>query len=96
MSKKRRQFTPEFKAEVIALCRTGNRTAGQVARDLGICASVVQRWVQQSKVNPVAESGGLTGAEREELTRLRKEIVRLRMEREILKKAATFFARENV
>jgi transposase len=42
MSKKRRQFTPEFKAEVIALCRTGNRTAGQVARDLGICASVVQ------------------------------------------------------
>lgn len=96
MSKKRRQFTPEFKAEVVALCLAGDRTTGQVARDLGICTSVVQRWVQQSKGNPLADSGGLTGAEREELKRLRKENSRLRMEREILKKAAAFFARENV
>ena len=97
MSKSRRKFTDEFKAEVVGLCLTGERSIGQVARDLGISDSVVQRWVGKAK----AASGGANGAgvlsdaEREELNRLRKENVRLRMERDILKKAAAFFAKEN-
>jgi transposase len=100
MSKQQhRKFTPEFRAEVVALCLAGDRSRAQVARDLGLGESMVSKWVQQAKsvmpgVSPVV-SGGLNDAEREELTRLRKENARLRMEREILKKATVFFAAEN-
>lgn len=99
MSKKRRQFTEEYKAEVVALCRAGDRSCAQVARDLGLVESVVTRWVQLAEGRvpggqpPVA--GPLAADEREELVRLRKEVARLRMDREILKKAAAFFAKEN-
>lgn len=99
MSKQRRKFTPEFRAEVVALCRAGDRSCGQVARDLGLGESAVNKWVQQARAGkPIAgpiATGSLGDAEREELTRLRKENARLRMEREILKKAAVFFATEN-
>lgn len=99
MSKKRRQFTPEYKAEVVALCRSGDRSCAQVARDLGLVESVVTRWVTKAEgrtpASPAPGSGPLAANERDELTRLRKENARLRMEREILKKAAVFFATEN-
>ena len=99
MSKQRRKFTPEFRAEVVALCQLGDRSCGQVARDLGLGESLVSKWVQQARAGlPGANSvttGSLGDTEREELTRLRKENARLRMEREILKKAAVFFATEN-
>ncbi len=97
MSKSRRKFTDEFKTEVVGLCLAGDRSVGQVARDLGISESVVQRWVQKVKAASGATSstGSLAAAEREELNRLRQENARLRMEREILKKAAAFFAKEN-
>lgn len=99
MSKKRRHFTDEFKAEVVALCRQGDRSSAQVARDLGLVESVVNRWVQKaegrSPASPPQGAGHLAANEREELARLRKENARLRMEREILKKAAAFFAKEN-
>lgn len=100
MSKKRRQFTDEFKAEVVALCRAGDRSCAQVARDLGLVESVVNRWVQKANggkaASKTASEGELSASERDELLRLRKEVSRLKMEREILKKAAAFFASENL
>lgn len=95
MSKKRRQFTDEFKAEVVALCRQGDRNPSQVARDLGLTDSAVRRWLEQASGAHSSRSEPLAADEREELSRLRKENARLRMEREILKKAAAFFAKEN-
>lgn len=99
MSKQRRKFTPEYRAEVVALCQLGDKSCGQVARDLGLGESLVSKWMQSAKAGlpgaSLVVAGSLGDAEREELTRLRKEVVRLRMEREILKKAAVFFATEN-
>jgi transposase-like protein len=95
MSKKHRRFTDEFKAEVVALCRQGDRNASQVARDLGLTDSAVRRWVEQASGAQPSSSEPLAADEREELSRLRKENARLRMVREILKKAAAFFAKEN-
>lgn len=98
MSKKRRKFTDEFKAEVIGLIQSGKSIAS-TARDLGLSESVVHRWIQQAKVADapviVTPAGALSANEREELARLRKENSRLKMEREILKKAAAFFANES-
>ena len=98
MAKKRRKFTDEYKAEVVALVESGQSVAG-VARDLGLTESAVTRWVQKArdaKRPPTAASSGpLSAGERDELARLRKENARLKMEREILKKAAAFFASES-
>jgi transposase len=92
----RRVHTREFKAETVALVRTGGRNPGQVARELGLADSLVRTWVQQADVDagrgPV---GALTTAEKEELSQLRREVKVLRMEREISKRAATFFAKES-
>jgi transposase-like protein len=92
----RRMHTREFKAETVQLVRSGGRNASQVARELGLADSLVRTWVAQAEVDagkgPV---GALTSAEKEELSHLRKEVKVLRMEREILKQAATFFAKEN-
>jgi transposase len=99
MSKPRRKFTEEYKAEVVALCQASDRSWRQVARDLGLAESVVARWVKKAQGNKApaqAKAEGLSGAEREELLRLRKENQRLRMEREILKKATAFFATESM
>ena len=92
----RRKFTAEYKAEVVRLVRDGGKTVGEVSRDLGLTASAVRNWVTQSGID--ARGGGtgeLTTAERAELVALRREARTLRMEREILKKAAAFFAKEN-
>jgi len=94
--KKRRAFTPEFKAETVRLCRVGNRSIGQVARDLDLTETAVRKWVSRAEIDAGnGPPGALTTAEREELTRLRRENKRLLMEREILKKAAAFFAKES-
>jgi transposase len=93
---KRRKFTAEYKAEVVRLVRDGGKTIHEAARDLGLTESSVRNWVKQSAID--AGSGGtgaLTTAERAELVALRREARTLRMEREILKKAAAFFAKEN-
>lgn len=99
MSKPRRKFTSEFKAEVVALCRAGDRSIAQIARDLGLEESSIHRWIKKANAgqrgSSVTSSGPLSSNERDELNRLRKENARLQMEREILKKAAAFFAREN-
>lgn len=92
----RRRYSPEFKADTVQLVRTGGRSVGEVARDLGIAHSLVGSWVAQAAVDEGhGRPGALTTAEKEELSRLRKEVKVLRMEKEILKRAATFFAREN-
>ena len=91
--RQRRAFTAEYKAEVVVLCRTGGKSIGAVARDLGISETVVRRWVAQAEVDS-GQRDGLTTAERAELAQLRKENRVLREERDILKRATVFFARE--
>jgi transposase-like protein len=92
----RRVHTREFKAETVELVRAGGRSIGQIAKDLGLADSVVRRWVSQSDVDAgKGPAGALTTAEKEELSHLRREVRVLRMEREILKRAATFFAKES-
>ena len=92
----RRTHTREFKADTVALVRTGGRRVAQVARDLGLADSLVRSWVRQADVDAgQGPAGALTTAEKEELSHLRREVKVLRMEREILKRAATFFAKEN-
>jgi len=92
----RRVHTREFKAETVALIRAGGRSSAQVARDLGLADSLVHAWLRQAKVDEgTGAVGALTTADKEELTHLRREVKVLRMEREILKRAATFFAKES-
>lgn len=90
--KKRRKYSKEFKAEAVKLVLEQGLTRAQASRDLGVAESVLGRWVQLAERD--AQPGGLTAEEREELKRLRKEVRILRTEREILKKAAAFFAKE--
>jgi transposase len=89
----RRSFTNEYKAEVVELCRSGQRSIAAVARDLDLAETAVRRWVAQAEVD-AGRREGLTSAEREELARLRRENRILREERDILKRATAFFARE--
>lgn len=94
--RKRRAFTPEFKAETVRLVVDGGKAIAEVARDLDLTESALRLWVRQAQVDRgQGKPGELTTAEREELQRLRREVKELRIEREILKKAAAFFAREN-
>ena len=91
--RRRRSFTASFKAEVVALVRQGDRTLPTICRELGLTETAVRRWVEQAAVD-AGEKDGLTTEEREELRRLRREVRVLRDERDILKRAATFFAME--
>jgi transposase-like protein len=94
--RKRRQFTPEFKAEAVRLAQVGDRSIGQVAIDLDLTETALREWVRRAEVDAgKGPPGALTTTEREELSRLRREVKRLQMERDILKAAATFFAKES-
>lgn len=90
----RRDFTPEQKADAVRLAReTGN--VAQVARDLDLTPSALRGWVKQAEIDEgQGPEGALTSAEKEELRRLRKENRTLKMERDFLKKAAAFFAKD--
>ena len=94
--RKRRRFTEAFKQEAVGLCLRHDRSIGQVARELDLTESALRNWVKQDAVdrgpNP---TGALTTEEKTELRTLRREVRVLREEREILKKAAAFFAKEN-
>lgn len=93
----RRKFTAEYKAEVVRLVRDGGKTVRQASRDLDLTESAVRQWVKQSAIDAgKGGAGALTTAERAELVALRREARQLRMEREILKKAAAFFAKESL
>jgi transposase-like protein len=96
MGRKRRSFSADFKAEAVRLCEVGDRSIGQVAKDLDLTEGALREWVKRADIDSgQGPPGALTTAEREELTRLRRENKRLQMEREILKKAAAFFAKES-
>jgi transposase len=90
----RRSFTPEFKAEIVEVCRRGDRSIGQVAKDFDLTETAVRDWVRQADIDDGARSDGLTTAEREELAALRRENRRLREDVEILKRATAFFVKE--
>ncbi|MET8354432.1 MULTISPECIES: transposase [unclassified Micromonospora] len=90
----RRAFTPEFKAEIVAVCRRGDRTVGQVAKDFDLTETAVRDWVKQAGLDVGTRSDGLTTAERDELAQLRRENRRLREDVDILKRATAFFAKE--
>ena len=92
--RERRSFTDEFKAGAVRLVVEEGKTVAQVARDLDLTASALNEWVRQGRADRSKGKTGLTTAEREELGQLRKENRSLRMERDFLKKAAAFFAKE--
>jgi transposase len=90
--KRRREYSLEFKREAVRLLREGDLSQAQVARDLGISATLLGRW---RKLFGSEEVGGEGRPDAEELRRLRREVKRLREERDILKKAAAYFAKES-
>lgn len=92
--RKRKTYTPEFKAEAVKLVLKEGLSRAQVARDLGIHESLIGRWVLAAEED--GRPGALREAEKAELKRLRKENRVLRKERDILKKAAAFFAKETL
>jgi transposase len=89
----RRQFDEEFKASAVRLVLDEGKSVGRVARDLDLTESALRTWVDHARADRTKGRTGLTTEEREELRRLRKENRELRTEREILKKAAAFFAK---
>jgi transposase len=89
----RRQFSDEFKEGAVRLVLDEGKSVGTVARELDLTASALSLWVRHARAERTKGKSGLMKEEREELTRLRKENRELRMERDILKKAAAFFAK---
>jgi transposase len=93
MSKRRRRsFSPEFKAEVVELCRQPRRTPHSVAAELDLAETAVRRWVNQAEVNAGIRPG-TTSSDAEELARLRKQLREVTEERDILARAVGFFAK---
>jgi len=90
----RRQFDDEFKTQAVRLVLDEGKSVGAVARELDLTESALRNWVERARADRTHGKTGLTTAERDELARLRKENRILREEREILKKAAAFFANE--
>jgi transposase len=91
----RRGFTDDFKAGAIRLVLDEGQTVAAAARDLGLTESSLRNWVEQARADRTKGKTALTTAEREELARLRKENRVLQEERDILKKAAAFFAKQS-
>jgi transposase len=91
--RRRRAFTPAFKAEVVGLCRKGERSMAQVARDLDLTETSVRRWVEQAEID-AGHKPGVTSGEQNELAELRRENRLLREDLGIMRRAAAFFARE--
>ena len=86
---------PEFRRRAVELAREGSRPIAQLAKELGISDSGLRKWVSQAEIDE-GNKQGLTTADREELSKLRRENRVLRMERDLLSRAAAFFAQENV
>jgi transposase len=95
--RKRRTFTSQQREEAVRICRRSGKTIAEVARDLDLTENSLRKWVKQAEIDEQGSSdnGLLTSEERQELSRLRRENRDLQMERDFLKKAAAFFARES-
>ena len=92
----RKAYTTEFKREAVKLVK-GGLTASEVARDLGLVSNMVARWVREDQANPARAFPGQGKAKTDEaeVDRLRKEIIKLKAERDLLKKATAYFAKES-
>lgn len=86
----------EFRQRAVELARLREKPISEIASDLGVSESCLRNWMKQADLDEGRRSDGLTSAERSELVELRRELRVARMENEILKRAAAFFARENV
>ena len=92
--RKRRKFTPEYKAEVVKLVQTSGKSIGQVSSELELTETAVREWVKRAAIDEKKDPNGpLTSDERSEVTRLRRELRTVTMERDFLRKAAAFFAK---
>lgn len=92
--RKRRSFTREYKAEAVRLVQTSGKSIGQIAKELDLTETAVRAWVRQASIDVRRDpQGPLTSEERAELSRLRREMKTVTMERDFLRKAAAFFAR---
>ena len=93
MAQRRRPtYSPEFKAEAVRRARTSTESIPAIARDLGITPTALRNWITATRPHPAVP---LTDDERSELRRLRREVTQLRQERDILKKATAFFAKQS-
>lgn len=94
----RRKFSKEFKVEAVRLIQDRGVSVPQAARDLDVNENVLRRWVRELTADPVDAFPGLgkMKPEQEEIARLQKEVAKLKMERDILKKAAAYFAKESM
>jgi transposase len=92
--KTRPAYPPEFRREAIELLRAG-RTPQELSASLGVSEQTLRNWRRQDQIDRHERDDGITRDEREELARLRRENLRLRQERDLLKRAAAFFATEN-
>jgi transposase len=90
----RRKFSDEFKRDAVEIVNSSDKSIAQVARELGIYDSTLGSWVKQDEIDRGVRDGVST-SEREEVTELRRENARLRMERELLRRAVAFWVRES-
>ena len=90
-----KKFPPEFKRDVVTVARRGDLTVAEVAADFDISVESVTRWMRQADIDDGIKDG-LTTAEQSELVQMRREIRRLEMENEILRRAAAYFARDQL
>ncbi|HET9899224.1 MAG TPA: transposase [Streptosporangiaceae bacterium] len=89
-------FPPEFRQRAVELARQGEMPVSKIAKDLGISDSCLRNWMHQSDADDGKNSGQLTSGEKKELAELRRRNKQLEVENDILKRAAAYFARENV
>ena len=95
MPKSHTPYPPEFRHQMVELVRMGRSTLNELSREFGCSSNTIRKWVRQADLDEGRREDGLTTDEREELRRLRREVRQLREEREILKKATAWFARES-
>ncbi len=95
MPRTRHPYPAEFRDQLVALARTG-RSVESLAREFEPCAATIHGWIRQVEIDDGDRNDGLTSEEREELRRLRREVKQLRQERDILSKAAAWFAQNDV
>lgn len=93
MPRTRRPYPPEFREQILELVRLG-RTPNELAREFEPSGETIRNWIKQAEIDAGQRQDGLTTDEKQELARLRKQVKQLRLEREILAKAAAWFARE--